>query len=64
MWDYLLFSVLNAWGINVSYRYIVHLLKTSGECTRITLKVIESLTYICNDSKRLLELNTNLQSLT
>lgn len=38
-------------------------LKAAGEHTRITLKVIESLTYICNDSKRLLELDKNLQVL-
>lgn len=35
----------------------------AGEHTRITLKVIESLTYICTDAKRLLELDTNLHSL-
>ena len=30
---------------------------------RITLKVMESLTYVCNDAKRLLELNGSLNSL-
>ena len=37
--------------------------KAAGEHTRITLKVIESLTYVCNDAKRLLELDKSIHSL-
>ena len=38
-------------------------LKAAGEKARITLKLMESLTYLCNDSKRLSELDTDLKLL-
>ena len=37
--------------------------KRAAEHTRITLKAIESLTYVCTDSHKLLDLNTHLKEL-
>ena len=37
--------------------------KRAAEHIRITLKAIESLTYVCTDSHKLLDLNTHLKEL-
>lgn len=38
-------------------------IKAAGERTRITLKSLESLTYLCTDTTRLLDLDTQLKDL-